>query len=128
MVAAAGVIGAGLLAAVLLAAALLGHLAALAGLLGRLGQRLLPPPPRTEHLSVEQLSADLRRLADHLEQTRLVDQPAKWERLTAAAIAYDWVLLSACRTLEVPEPGEAPLRAVDRLQAEAALAVRGLDW
>jgi hypothetical protein len=50
------------------------------------------------------------------------------ERLAAASLAYDWVLLSACRTLEVPLPQMPPLRTVERLETEAALAARGLDW
>ena len=56
------------------------------------------------------------------------DQPAKMARLTAAALAYDWVLLSAARTLDVPAPEHAPLRPLERLETEAALAAQGLDW
>lgn len=109
-------------------AALLGHL----DWLGRVGvalwHRVRPPRPETQHVSVEQLAADLHRLARYLEQVRTIDQPAKMERLTAAALAYDWVLLSACRTLEVPSPEHAPLDPVERLETEAALAAQGLDW
>jgi hypothetical protein len=109
-----------------------------AGLFGRLTwmwrlgvrcwERVHPTPPATGNVSVEQLAADLRRLAGHLERAYRVDQPSKMERLTAAALAYDWVLLSACRTLDVTPPGEAPLASVERLEVEAALAARGLDW
>jgi hypothetical protein len=92
-------------------------------------RRIHPRPPVPETGPVEQLAADLRRLAAHLEAAYDTDQPAKMERLTAAALAYDWVLLSACRTLEVPAPPPPPpLAAMSRLQVEAALARRGLDW
>ena len=56
-------------------------------------------------MPVEQLAADLRRLAAYLETIYDTEQPAKMERVTAAALAYDWVLVSACRTLEVREGG-----------------------
>jgi hypothetical protein len=113
---------------VLLLAALFGRLTWLWRLAVRLWERVHPPPPATGNVSVEQLAADLRRLAAHLERAYRVDQPSKMERLTAAALAYDWVLLSACRTLDVTPPGDAPLGSVERLEVEAALAARGLDW
>ena len=91
---------------------------------GRVRRR--PPQPLTE--PVERIAADLRRLADLLERTYATEQPAKMERLTAAALAYDYVLLSACRTLEVPDPPSLPMKPVERLVTEAALASRGLDW
>jgi hypothetical protein len=117
-----------LVAFVLLAAGLLGHLDWAARAVARLWQRLRPPPPKPTTVSVEQLAADLRRLATLLEKTYATDQPSKMERLTAASLAYDWVLLSACRTLEVPLPQMPPLDAFSRLETEAALARRGLDW
>ena len=126
--AATWVLGTGLLVAVVVAAVLLGHLDWLLRAAVRVKERVHPSPPRTDHVSVEQLAADLRRLAAHLERTQRNDQPAKMERLTAASLAYDWVLLSACRTLDVPAPGPAPLQPIDRLQAEAALAAQGLLW
>ena len=113
---------------VVLVAALVGRLARIGRLAVRLWERVHPAPPATDNVSVEQLAADLRRLAAHLERAYRVDQPSKMERLTAAALAYDWVLLSACRTLDVTPPGEAPLASVERLEIEAALAARGLDW
>jgi hypothetical protein len=91
-------------------------------------RRVRPVAPVAENVSVEQLAADLHRLARHLEQVYRQDEPAKMARLTAAALAYDWVLLSAARTLDVPAPGQAPLDPVDRLQTEAALAAQGLTW
>lgn len=127
-VAAMVVIGTGMALSVVVAAALLGHLDWILRIGARVRDRVAPRPPTADNMSVEQLAADLRRLAAHLERCYRVDQPAKMERLAAAALAYDWVLLSACRTLDVPVPGEAPLDAMDRLQTEAALAAQGLDW
>jgi hypothetical protein len=118
----------GMAVAVVAAAALLGHLGWAVRLAVRVKQRVRPDPPQTDHVSVEQLAADLRRLANHLERIYRADEPSKMERLQAAALAYDWVLLSACRTLDVPVPGDAPLDAMERLQTEAALAALGLDW
>lgn len=113
---------------VVVAAAMLGHLDWAGRVLVRLWERIHPRPPRPSTVSVEQLARDLRRLASLLEQTYATEQPSKMERLTAAALAYDWVLLSACRTLEVPAPSMPPLDAFSRLETEAALARRGLDW
>lgn len=122
----AGVVG--LLAFVLCTAGILGHLDRPAAALGNAWSRLRPRPARPETVSVEQLVADLRRLAILLEQTYSTDQPAKMERLRAASLAYDYVLLDACRTLEIPTPRTAPLQAFERLETEAALARSGLDW
>jgi hypothetical protein len=90
--------------------------------------RFRPEQPRTATVSVEQLAADLHRLADGLERVYRQYQPAKMARLAAASLAYDWVLLSAARTLQVPAPRSAPLDPIDRLEMEAALAAQGLDW
>ena len=118
----------GMAIAVLSAAWLLGHLERVGALVVAGWRRIHPGPPTSGTVPVEQLAADLRRLAAHLEAAYDTDQPAKMQRVAAAALAYDWVLLSACRTLEVPEPPMPPLDAVDRLTTEAALARRGLDW
>ena len=118
----------GMAIAVLSAAWLLGHLERIGGLVVAGWRRIHPGRATSSTVPVEQLAADLRRLAAHLEATYDTDQPAKMQRVAAAALAYDWVLLSACRTLEVPEPPMPPLDAVDRLSTEAALARRGLDW
>jgi len=116
------------LSLVLISAGLLGRLNRPLRLMGEGWRRLRPRPPVSDTVSVEQLAADLRRLADLLERTYRTDQPSKMERLTAAALAYDYVLLSACRTLEVPQPATLPFNAIERLETEAALAGRGLDW
>ena len=112
----------------LCAVALLGHLDRLGSFVTRLWRRVRPRPEVSDTVSVEQLAADLRRLADLLERTYATEQPAKMARLTAAALAYDYVLLSACRTLEIPTPQTVPMSAMDRLVIEAALARSGLDW
>jgi len=120
-----------MLALVLAVAWLLGHLDWCGRALGRAWRRVRRPPPEPLTVPVEQLAADLRRLAAYLEAAYDTEQPAKMERVTAAALAYDWVLLSACRTLEVTESGVSqlpPLDPIDRLTAEAALAQRGLAW
>jgi hypothetical protein len=119
---------AGLATAVLSAAWRLGHLERLGAVVVAGWRRVRRKPPESTTVPVEQLAADLRRLAAHLEATYNTDQPAKMQRVTAAALAYDWVLLSACRTLEVPEPPMPPLDPVDRLTTEAALAQEGLAW
>ncbi len=107
---------------------LLGHLDRPAAALGTLWHRLRRRPPEPATVAVEQLAADLRRLATVLEQTYATEQPAKMARLTAASLAYDWVLLAACRTLEIPTQETAPLDAIGRLQTEAELARSGLNW
>ncbi len=119
---------AGLSLLVLFTAGVLGHLNRPLAALGEAWHRLRPPPLRPETVSVEQLVADLRRLATLLEQTYVTEQPAKMERLRAASLAYDYVLLAACRTLEIPSTQTAPLQAFERLETEAALARSGLDW
>lgn len=119
---------AGLSAMALCTAGVLGHLNRPLAALGGVWHRLRPRPPRAETVSVERLVADLRRLATLLEQTYVTEQPAKMERLRAASLAYDYVLLAACRTLEIPSSQTAPLQAFERLETEAALARSGLDW
>ena len=117
-----------LLVVVVATAGLLGHLERPIDAVREAWHRVRPPEPVPETVAVEQLAADLRRLADLIERTYATEQPAKMARLTAAALAYDYVLLSACRTLEVPQPPSLPLASLERLETEAALASRGLDW
>lgn len=112
----------------LVTAGLLGHLERPLTWLGETWRRLRRVPPEPVHVPVEQLADDLRRLADMLERTWETDQPAKVERLRAAALAYDYVLLAACRTLELPQPKKLPMDPIERLQTEAELARHGLSW
>jgi biopolymer transport protein ExbB/TolQ len=84
--------------------------------------------PVPESPPIEDLAADLRRLGSQLAQVESSNEIAKAFRLTAASRAYDDVLLSACRVLEVDTMARAPLRPVERLETEAALAMHGLRW
>lgn len=98
-------------------------------LLARLGDR--PWRRRTPQPTVaplERLSADLHRLTGQLELLERTNPPAKCARMKATTLAYDGVLLDACRALEVDTVAQPPLKAVDRLVAEAELAQRGLRW
>ncbi len=113
---------------VLLTAGLLGHLDRPFEALAALWRRARPRPAVPDTMAVETLVADLRRLADLLELTYRTEEPAKMARLTAVALAYDYVLVSACRTLELPQPEHLPMDPFERLQTEAALARSGLDW
>jgi hypothetical protein len=97
----------------------------------RLRERLLPRRARGQQADVqpvERLAADLHRLAIHLDKVERSDDMHRVARLRAAALAYDDVLRSACRTLEVEMPESIPFDSVERLQTEAALAQRGLIW
>jgi hypothetical protein len=77
---------------------------------------------------VERLAADLHRLAIHIDTIERSQEMHRVARLRAASLAYDDVLLSACRTLEVEVPETTPLHPVERLQTEAALSQAGLVW
>jgi hypothetical protein len=84
---------------------------------------LYPPEP------IERLSDDLRRVAADLERIERTNPPAKVARLRAASMAYDDLLLAACRALEVPtQNGRPPLDAIERLETEAELARQGFTW
>jgi hypothetical protein len=92
---------------------------------GRLGRRRQARPPGQ---SIERLAADLHRLAVHLDTVERSDELHRMARLRAASLAYDDVLRSACRTLELEVPDRTPLDPVERLETEAALAQKGLVW
>jgi hypothetical protein len=89
-------------------------------------RRRRPAPPAAQ--PVERLAADLHRLAVHLDSVERSRELHRVARLRAAALAYDDVLLSACRTFEIEVPDGTPLQPVERLQTEAALAQCGLVW
>jgi hypothetical protein len=97
-------------------------------LIARLLPRRLKRARRSDVTPIERLAADLHRLAIHLDTVERSDEMHRVARLRAASLAYDDVLLSACRTLQVEVPDRTPLRPVERLQTEAALAQRGLVW
>jgi hypothetical protein len=105
----------------------------LSGLFDRLGafcRRLRPSlrRRRTRRTPVEQLAADLHRLSVHLSEIERSQELHRAARLRAAAIAYDAVLVDACRTLEIEAYDSTPLRPIERLETEAALAQEGLVW
>jgi hypothetical protein len=77
---------------------------------------------------VEQLAADLRRLGAYLAELEQSDNLHRAARLRAAALAYDDVLLRACRALEIEIRADTPMRPIERLETEAALAQEGLVW
>ena len=84
---------------------------------------------RAEVEPVERIAADLHRLAAHFDTIERSDELHRAARLRAVSLAYDYVLLSACRTLDVEAPvSTTPLHPVERLQTEAALAQHGLVW
>lgn len=90
--------------------------------------RLHPRRAQAQVQPVERLAADLHRLAVHIDKIERSQEMHRVARLRAASLAYDYVLLSACRTLEVEVPESTPLHPVERLQTEAALAQAGLVW
>lgn len=74
------------------------------------------------------LRRDLTRLQRDYQALLRSDAPAKAARLRAVGLAYDDTLCACCVALEVEPPGRPPLDGAVRLQVEAALAQRGLDW
>jgi hypothetical protein len=108
------------------------HMSSLSDRVRDLLSRLFPSraarKQQAEVQSVERLAADLHRLAVHLDSLERSHEMHRVARLRAISLAYDDVLRSACRTLDVEVPDGSPLHAVDRLQTEAALAQRGLVW
>jgi hypothetical protein len=108
---------------------LLVHIAALGEHVQALLDRLFPQRRQRPLVEpVERLAADLHRLAVHIDTIERSQEMHRVARLRAASLAYDDVLLSACRTLEVEVPETTPLHPVERLQTEAALAQAGLVW
>jgi hypothetical protein len=105
------------------ASTVMDHAEEIARMLRRRGRQQAAAEP------VERLAADLHRLAVHLDTVERSRELHRVARLRAASLAYDDVLLSACRTLEIDVPDNStPMHAVERLQTEAALAQRGLVW
>ena len=108
---------------------LLVHIAAVGEHAQALLDRLFPQRRQRPLVEpVERLAADLHRLAVHIDTIERSQEMHRVARLRAASLAYDDVLLSACRTLEVEVPETTPLHPVERLQTEAALAQAGLVW
>ncbi|MDF2144069.1 hypothetical protein [Knoellia sp. p5-6-4] len=99
----------------------------------RLPHRLRRRRREPEPLPPVLLGLELRRLGAEVQRIDSSDLPAKAMRLRAATAAYDYVLLEACRSLEVPLPGTAspigtPLTQDQRLAAETSLVGAGFTW
>jgi hypothetical protein len=77
---------------------------------------------------LRQLAADLHRLGAYMADVERSDHLHRAARLHAAALAYDDVLLRACRTLDIEIHAVPPMRPLERLETEAALAQEGLVW
>ena len=84
--------------------------------------------PAPQGPTLERLVSDLRRLEGDYRRIEASDLPAKAARLRSVTLAYDDTLTACCRALDLPEPDKPPLRPVERLQTEAALAQHGLTW
>jgi hypothetical protein len=90
------------------------------------GRPVIGPAPAGR--SLERLVADLRRLEQEHARTTASDMTGRTSRLRAIGLAYDETLQECCRAVGLPEPTRLPLSAVDRLEAEAALAAAGVTW
>jgi hypothetical protein len=91
--------------------------------------RLRPPRPTPAGLPIEDIAASLRRLQRWLD-TYADPQPipGKATKVTAAAMAYDRVLVDACHAVDVPEAldgTEGLDREAERLRMQAALTDAG---
>ena len=85
--------------------------------------------PAPDPTSTEELSKDLRRLADERGRLRDSDLPAKEARLVACTEAYDGILVQACDAAGVTPPsGRPPLGDAQRTQVETALRAAGVRW
>lgn len=86
------------------------------------------PGPMPSGPSLERLVEDLRRLEREYLRIERSDLPARGARLRTVSLAYDDTLRACCRALDLPEPDAPPLDGLVRLETEAALAQRGLNW
>src|SRR4051794_26843995 len=108
------------------------HLSAIQQFLVTLGRRThlvaTPPVPSTGP-PLQKLAADLRRLRPEARMPRPGVPMAKQKGIVAA---YDGVMVSTARALEVPtslsELPEGIDREAERLRLEHALAAAGLSW
>ncbi|WP_265445762.1 hypothetical protein [Flexivirga meconopsidis] len=84
-------------------------------------------PVRPVH-DIAQLTADLTRLYAELGVLRTSSAAARVHRLKATTLAYDDVLETCCRSLQLDDLPPRPWSAVDRLEVEASLESAGLRW
>jgi hypothetical protein len=97
--------------------------------ISRQWHRLRPPRPTPAGLPIEDIAASLRRLQRWLDAyADSQPMPGKATKVTAAAMAYDRVLVDACHALDVPEAldgTEGIDREAERLRMQAALTDAG---
>jgi hypothetical protein len=91
---------------------------------------LLPPPRRrTWERPLEQLAADLRRLAAAVES---IQPGTSAVRRKGLVLAYEDTLIAACRALDIPQSlREVPPgvdRELERLRVESSLEAAGLRF
>jgi len=94
--------------------------------LSRWGGRAVPPAPLSQRLA--DLTGRLRRLDGQFQRLERSGSPGDGTRLRAVGLGYDDTLRECCLLLDLPDPGPAPLAAAVRVQVEADLAHRGLEW
>jgi hypothetical protein len=106
------------------------HLPEVIALLGRGIDRLHPPAPEPPGPPIEQIATDLHRISGHLDTLVAAGPtPGRILRVRSTMTAYDHVLLTACRALDVdPATTTVPMSSQQRLQIEADLAAAGLRW
>ncbi len=87
----------------------------------------VPPEPAVADRALEQIVRDLHRIAGC---ARAMPEHTTWVQHRGAELAYDDVLVAACRALDVPhELRDVPPgweRDVERLRVEACLECAGL--
>ena len=99
--------------------------------LGGAGAGCAREPPQAVTVPVEQLAADLRRLAAYLETVYDTEQPAKMERRhgrCARVRLGPGLRLPHARGERRRDRAVPPLDPIERLTVEAALARHGLTW
>lgn len=77
---------------------------------------------------IERLTSDLRRLGNDYSRIESSDLPRRAVRLQSVSLAYDDTLYACCTALEIPPATRPPFDPIQRLEIEATLAQRGLDW
>jgi hypothetical protein len=90
---------------------------------GRIRRARVPTGP-----PIQRLVGDLRRLGDDYSRIESSDLPRRAVRLQSVSLAYDDTLYACCTALEIPATTRPPFDPVQRLEIEASLAQRGLDW
>jgi hypothetical protein len=78
--------------------------------------------------SLAMLTADLHRLNAEYARVLHSDETFKVARLRALSAAYDETLTTCCAQYGLAAPGRLPMSGAERLQIEAELAQRGLNW